>query len=279
MSDIFLSYKSEDKERAQIIAEALELKGYSVWWDRIIPPGRRFSQVIQEELDAAKCVVVLWSKESVKSEWVETEASEGNRRRILIPVMIDDVLPPLAFRMIEAAKLMDWDGTSDHEEFDLLLESIAGILGQSPAAKNWGKMSDETKIKDKEPKRHHSSPSIEPMRRQNPASHPLAVVQEQILTKNYLLGTWSCSPAKETYVFCDDNSFYYEGFYTGNTCYIGTYSISGSLLNMEINTSPVSKSIAYIDQNTILINSKSFKRTGDITSSKLVSTEISPMFL
>jgi hypothetical protein len=30
MSDIFLSYKSEDKAKAQIIAGALEQKGYSV---------------------------------------------------------------------------------------------------------------------------------------------------------------------------------------------------------------------------------------------------------
>lgn len=267
MSDIFLSYKSEDKAKAQTIAKALEQKGYSVWWDRIIPIGRTFDEIIEKELDASKCVVVLWSEKSVKSKWVITEAGEGDSRGILVPILIEEVKPPLAFRRIEAAKLMDWDGTSDHEEFDLLLDSIAGILQE---------IIGERKQKQI---RQHSSPSIEPTRRQNPASHPLAAVQEQILTKSCLLGTWSCSPAKETYVFCDDNSFYYEGFYTGNTCYIGTYSISGSLLNMEINTSPVSKSIAYIDQNTILINSKSFKRTGNITSSKLVSTEISPMFL
>jgi hypothetical protein len=135
MSDIFLSYKSEDKPRAQIIAEVLELKGYSVWWDRIIPPGRRFSEVIQEELDAAKCVVVLWSKESVKSEWVETETSEGKRRGILIPVMIEDVNPPLAFRMIEAAKLIDWEGTLPNPEIDLLLKSIGEKVGRPPVTK------------------------------------------------------------------------------------------------------------------------------------------------
>jgi tetratricopeptide (TPR) repeat protein len=48
--------------------------------------------------------------------------------------MIDQVQPPLAFRMIEAAKLMDWDGTLEHEEFDLLLGSIGRILGQNCAA-------------------------------------------------------------------------------------------------------------------------------------------------
>ncbi|NJD54212.1 MAG: TIR domain-containing protein [Candidatus Methanoperedens sp.] len=136
MSDIFLSYKSEERTKARIIAEALERHGYSVWWDRIIPIGQNYDDVIEEELDASKCLVVLWSKESVKSKWVKTEAGEGDRRGILVPILIEEVTPPLAFRRIEAAKLMDWDGTSDdHEEFNLLLDSIARILGRFPAQK------------------------------------------------------------------------------------------------------------------------------------------------
>jgi len=133
MSDIFLSYKSEDRAKAQIIAKALESHRYSVWWDKVIPPGRTFDEVIEEELDAAKCMVVLWSKESVKSEWVRTEASEGKRRKILIPVLIEDVTLPLAFRLIEAAKLIDWDGTLPNPEFDLLLGSVSRMLGKVPA--------------------------------------------------------------------------------------------------------------------------------------------------
>jgi hypothetical protein len=61
MSDIFLSYKSEDRARAKIIAEALEQHGYSVWWDRVIPIGKNYDDVITEALDAAKCVIVLHS--------------------------------------------------------------------------------------------------------------------------------------------------------------------------------------------------------------------------
>ncbi len=129
MSDIFLSYKSEDSEKAQKIAKAIEKKGYTVWWDRIIPPGRNFDDVIEEELDEAKCVVVLWSEKSIKAKWVKTEASEGDMRGILVPVLIEDVRPPLAFRMMQAAKLMDWDGTSLHHEFDLLIQSVGRILG------------------------------------------------------------------------------------------------------------------------------------------------------
>jgi formylglycine-generating enzyme required for sulfatase activity len=130
MSDIFLSYKSEDSEKAQKIAKAIEKKGYTVWWDRIIPPGRNFDDVIEEELESASCVVVLWSRESVTSEWVRLEAHNGKKRKILVPILIEDVTPPFAFQLTEAAKLMDWDGLSHHHEFNLLMQSMGRILGR-----------------------------------------------------------------------------------------------------------------------------------------------------
>jgi len=74
---------------------------------------------------------VVWSKGSVISEWVKTEAAEGARRAILVPVLIDDVKIPLEFRRIQAASLVDWKGTLPHQGFDRLSEAIAGILGRS----------------------------------------------------------------------------------------------------------------------------------------------------
>ncbi len=129
MSDIFFSYESEDRPRAKIIAEALKRNGYSVWWDQIIPPGKTWAQVIEEELDAAKCVIVLWSNKSVKSDWVSNEAAEGARRGILVPILIDDVKIPLGFRNIQAANLIDWQGTLPNQEFDILIKSVAEIVG------------------------------------------------------------------------------------------------------------------------------------------------------
>jgi hypothetical protein len=130
MSDIFLSYKSDDRARAKIVAEALERHGYLVWWDRIIPPGKTFDQIIEEALGAAKCVIVLWSRESVSSDWVKNEAREGTRRHILVPVLIDEVKIPFEFKHIQAAQLIDWQGALPNPEFDLLLKSIEEIVGQ-----------------------------------------------------------------------------------------------------------------------------------------------------
>jgi cell division septation protein DedD len=129
MSDIFLSYASSDRETAHKFADALEGLGWSVWWDREIPPGKTFDQVIEEELDSARCVVVLWSKESVRSRWVRTEASAALDRERLVPALIDTVAIPLEFKRIQAATLMDWDGDTANPEFDRLVQAVRQMLG------------------------------------------------------------------------------------------------------------------------------------------------------
>src|SRR6266852_349157 len=134
MSDIFISYAKEDRLRASVIAGVLEAHGWTVWWDRKIPPGRVFDEVISEALDTAKCVIVLWSRFSVASDWVKEEAAEGARRKVLVPALIDDVPIPLGFRRIEAAQLIAWQADSDDPEFFQLLESVSHILGTKAKA-------------------------------------------------------------------------------------------------------------------------------------------------
>jgi TIR domain-containing protein len=59
VSDIFISHKSSDQERIRTLVKALEQKAWSVWWDRTIAPQRTFNEVIEEALNAAKCVKVV----------------------------------------------------------------------------------------------------------------------------------------------------------------------------------------------------------------------------
>lgn len=133
MADIFLSYTQEDLSRVRPVIEALEQQGLSVWWDRKIAPGKAYPQVIKEELKAANVVVVVWSETSVESEWVQIEATQGKRRGILVPLMIDAIEYdiPLEFSLMEAADLTDWDGVSPHNELDALRGSVSDILSAS----------------------------------------------------------------------------------------------------------------------------------------------------
>src|SRR5262249_21296960 len=129
MSDIFLSYANEDLPRVLPLVHALERRGWSVWWDRTILPGRTFDVVIEEALEGARCVIVVWSNTSITSDWVKTEAAEGARRRILVPVALDEVRIPLEFRRIQVAQLMDWRDTEPHPEFEKVIRSVTGLLG------------------------------------------------------------------------------------------------------------------------------------------------------
>ena len=49
----------------------------------VIPAGRTFDEIIEKELNAAECIIVLWSRISVKSRWVRIEAAEGRVRRVV----------------------------------------------------------------------------------------------------------------------------------------------------------------------------------------------------
>jgi hypothetical protein len=96
-----------------------------VWWDRRIIAGQTFDQVIEHELETAKCVVVLWSKDSIVSEWVRNEAAAAAERGVLVPALIDNVKPPLEFRRKQTADLVGWDGTPSDGGFQALCDGVA----------------------------------------------------------------------------------------------------------------------------------------------------------
>ena len=129
MSDIFISYAREDRPRAEAIAKALEEHGWSVWWDRDIRAGKNIASVIEEEIGKARCVVVLWSATSVRRDWVNDEAREGNERGILVPVLIENVRPPLGFRSMHAADLTGWERDAAAPAFRRLCSDIEALIG------------------------------------------------------------------------------------------------------------------------------------------------------
>lgn len=119
------------------VARELGRAGRSVWFDRQLPAHRAYSDVIATELESAAAVLVLWSKASVLSEWVRSEANRARERHKLVQARVDDVCLPMPFDQIQCADLRGWHGGRRHLGWAQVCKSIDELIGggaSSPAS-------------------------------------------------------------------------------------------------------------------------------------------------
>jgi hypothetical protein len=132
MSDVFVSYATPDRDHVTPVVAALKARGWTVFWDRDLPPGKSWDDVLHRRLQDSRCVVVLWSRHSIGSEWVQHEASIAKYRRVLVPAILDN-LPvdqiPSRFRDLKITSL----GAADEQSASrlaALLDSVAAVLSR-----------------------------------------------------------------------------------------------------------------------------------------------------
>jgi hypothetical protein len=130
MTDIFMSYAREDASAAERLVAALGKRGWSVFWDRTIPAGKQWDDVLQWQLRRARCVVVLWSDHSVRSEWVLHEASIARHKSNLVPVQLEPALdkePRVAaiFGSFQTVQLC-----GEQSQPDELIRAVEGLIGR-----------------------------------------------------------------------------------------------------------------------------------------------------
>ncbi len=129
MSDVFVSYARSTEPQAMKIAAALRAKGYSVWRDDEIPAHRAYADVIEERLKTSKAVLVIWSTDAAKSQWVRSEADAARAAGTLVQVSVDGTLPPMPFNQIECAELKGWNGDAEAFGWRKLADSVAALVG------------------------------------------------------------------------------------------------------------------------------------------------------
>jgi len=131
--EIFLSYARSSEPQAMRIAEVLQRQGYDVWWDAELPAHRAYAEVIEERLRSARAVLVIWSIDASKSEWVRAEADAARHMHKLVQVSIDGALPPMPFNQIQCPPLTNWNGEADDRAWRRIEASLAELVrGDAP---------------------------------------------------------------------------------------------------------------------------------------------------
>jgi adenylate cyclase len=139
MSDVFVSYARSTETQARLVSEALREHGYAVWRDDELPAHRAYGEVIEERLKAARAVVVVWSGEAIRSQWVRAEADVAREAGTLVQLSIDGVTPPIPFNQIQCADLYGWTGDVNAPGWRKVESSVASLVGDRAAETRTGK--------------------------------------------------------------------------------------------------------------------------------------------
>lgn len=135
---VFLSYSRNDRDRALPIINAIEERGYSVWWDGLLKGGERFASSTETALETADAVVVLWTPHSVESHWVRDEATRGRDRGCMISLSLEGTTPPLGFRQIQYIDFSGWRGSHTAQPFVELTQAIEMVANAPGVALSFG---------------------------------------------------------------------------------------------------------------------------------------------
>ncbi|EGU60140.1 type 11 methyltransferase [Vibrio nigripulchritudo ATCC 27043] len=134
--DVFLSHSSNDKPWVEDLKKAMECYDIKSWLDKDeIAPGELFAQSLEFGMASAKCAVIVVSKKSMDSKWVESEYfralsiinNRENNNFKLIPIILSQAeIPPF----LSDRNYIDFGaGNFSHNVWKL----VWGITGTKPS--------------------------------------------------------------------------------------------------------------------------------------------------
>jgi TIR domain len=143
MSQVFLAYRSVDAERANTVRTKLEALGVPLFIDHKLISGDDYIRVINEQLDAAVAVLVLWTAAAVDmsspsgaANFVLSEAERGFSRGILVAATFDKLVLshlPVPFNRFQAPDVSDWianGASAKHQGWQSVLKALGNKLGR-----------------------------------------------------------------------------------------------------------------------------------------------------
>jgi tetratricopeptide (TPR) repeat protein len=125
--DVFMSYTRDDTEIAHTLSQAMENRGFRVWFDAKLGPGEPLN-AIDDALRSSGAVLVLLSASSLSSQWVSSEVAAALHvlpAESVFPIAVGDVdvrtLP-------EWLSVRQWLHVRDGEQVDALMEQLVPAL-------------------------------------------------------------------------------------------------------------------------------------------------------
>lgn len=128
MTDVYIAYAREDRERVRPLAESLQTEGWDVWWDPT-EPSASTSAALDQRLGSAGAILVVWSAFARGSEYVRSEAATGLYKNKLIQVRIDSAGAPRPFDQVEVTNLGHWRGERDDENWRRVMSAVRLYAG------------------------------------------------------------------------------------------------------------------------------------------------------
>lgn len=132
MVDIFISYSSKDRGRVRQIRDAFAARGFTVFWDQDVAAGSNWNASLRDNLLKARCVVVVWSKNSAASVNVLHEAEIAKEFDKLVPMLLEPLKAsqlPMGHYSLTSVDLSDWNGDVAAPNWKALLQGIEVRVG------------------------------------------------------------------------------------------------------------------------------------------------------
>ena len=101
MTDVYVAYAREDRERLRLVTEMLRFEGWDLWMDPFDLSDEP-SPAAELKLATARVILVFWSDRSRMSEVVRSEAATGLYKNKLMQLRIDGGAPPRPFDQVES---------------------------------------------------------------------------------------------------------------------------------------------------------------------------------
>lgn len=132
--EVFVSYDRQDRSIVQEIIKYLEENDIITWWDdKITATSSDYSNEISSAIVASQCFIVVWTANSVDSQWVRgevsTAVSSSTERPKVIHLSVGNPEIPMEYRTCQVTPVITSNEKIDEKSLSKIHEFIKKVIG------------------------------------------------------------------------------------------------------------------------------------------------------